>query len=317
MSIKKDPKALKGAIENLSKNNSSDPPLVDFEQRIKQLKLASESHGAQIASAIQVFKNQHSEQILNNVNQLAENVRKISLVINTVLSTKGSEIDRFLKSIAALANVDWDVIIERHSATVKFAALEGWFVQPEFDLPQIGELSTLTENNDYELLDNKFTSYIEACESDILERMLQEYPERQDIINEAFRLHREARYLASIPLFLMLAEGIALGKTNLSVFNTRHNKPEIAKIFKATHAEARTIENMFSMPLSENHPLSKSKPGKLNRHRVLHGRDLSYGTKKNSLQALSFLGNIGWIFSRDNHDFVVSLIKPNEEKRSS
>lgn len=314
MSNEKDPPESRGVIDNLiGDKDASTPVLVDFEQRINQLRLASESHGAQIASAIEIVNNKLAEDVAGNVNHVSENFRKISLAISTIFSTNSNELSRFLKSIAALSNLDWDLVIERHAETVKFAALQGWFVQPEFDLPQIGELSALADNTDYEHLDNKFSSYIETYESDILYRLLQEYPDRANIINEAFSLHREARYFASIPLFLMLAEGIAFGKTNLSVFNTRQNKPEIAKFFKPNYVETRTIEGMFAMPLSENHPLSRNKPGRLNRHRVLHGTDISYGTKKNSLQALSFLGNIGWIFSRDNHDFIAGLTNSKEE----
>lgn len=306
-------KTMQTAIDHLAINHKDIKPILkNINVTSKNLSITANQYTKQITAAVQFLKSQNAIGVLSAINQLNSEFRKVAVLINTVLITRKDDIDKFVKSVSALATIDWNLIINRQYEAVMFAAQHGWFAQPEFDLSQISELSIAATANNNEMLNQKFSVFIEDCEVEILDRLLLDYPDREHLINEAFSLHREARYYASIPLFLMLAEGIGFGKTSFSVFNTSQNKPEVAKYFKTIKSKSRSIEDMFSRPLVENHPLSRNKPGKLNRHTVLHGKDLAYGTKINSLQALSFLGNAGWIFSLENENLAAKLRDEND-----
>lgn len=133
------------------------------------------------------------------------------------------------------------------------------------------------------------------------------FPNRKHILEEAFKLHEEGRYLASIPLFFSQADGICgefLGKDYFSqqgferIVELYSQTPYgdqnfILDVFKAeTNPSVKTIIRRKSSLVinSDKFP---------NRHGILHGDKghLEYGTKINSLKALSFLQQISFVIS--------------------
>jgi len=143
-----------------------------------------------------------------------------------------------------------------------------------------------------------FTYFIERDLKAVEQRLLRDHPEHAHFIEEAFRLHKEERYIASVPVFLLVADGLSKASTGKSVYTGKSNGvPQIADWARRQDFDSWT-QTFFSV-LCKHHALSQHTPGLLNRHKVLHGEDLSYNTKTNSLRALSFVGFVGWLLAPD------------------
>jgi hypothetical protein len=138
----------------------------------------------------------------------------------------------------------------------------------------------------------------------IRDRLKRDFPKRAKILHEGFALHDEQRFFASIPLFLMMAEGIATEKTGKSIFTPGpgkekgHKPPQIFRWFE--DQKLSSVAKVYISALQTEHPFSRSaREGQLSRHTVLHGNSTEYGTEIFSLQAISILGLVGWVFSEE------------------
>lgn len=195
----------------------------------------------------------------------------------------------------SLPSLDWANLNERYEQTLRFAALNNWFIQPETGISFLSQIEKCKA--DVATLDLLFSKMTRELASDIESRLLKDHPRHAAQIAELFRLHKEGRYISSIPLTLVVAEGIAHAVSNKSIFNLSKNAPEIASWLKTK--DLSSMAKAFLASFDEQFPMSKPRPGKLSRHKVLHGIDPDYGTELFSLQAISLLGFVGWAFACD------------------
>ncbi|MFL9881325.1 hypothetical protein PQR63_23210 [Herbaspirillum rhizosphaerae] len=192
--------------------------------------------------------------------------------------------------------IDFDALHERDERALRFASLNNWFIQPEAPYSFARDIDECGE--DVAKLDQFFIQMISSLKTEILERLKKDHPEHSPLIAESFRLHDEGRYLGAIPLAMISAEGIAYSVSEKSIFNSSKNRPEIAS-WLDKQPDLSKLAKAFLASLSEQHPMSKPRPGKLNRHRVLHGKDTAYDSELFSLQAISLLGFVGWAFAAE------------------
>jgi hypothetical protein len=121
------------------------------------------------------------------------------------------------------------------------------------------------------------------------------FPERKTFLEEAFELHCEGRFVSAIPLLLAQSEGIGR-----SIFGTSplSKSKEARKILKKWLDE-RIIEGSWleefwrsilrALSITEDTDKLDAYEDPLNRHGVLHGSDLTYGTKIKSLKAIAWI----------------------------
>ena len=125
---------------------------------------------------------------------------------------------------------------------------------------------------------------------DLERELIDSNPNRQHIISEGFSNHREGRYNSSIPIFLSQADGIFAKSSNASLFISRARET-VSK----DHRLDEIIRYLFSintLPIWINEKERSPSFAGFNRHQVLHGETVSYGTEENSLKAISFLSFI-------------------------
>lgn len=200
-----------------------------------------------------------------------------------------------LSSPIKLPTIDWHALQARDERALRFAAQNNWFVQPESYYSITADIDACS--SDAEQLDRLFCEEIRGLKDRIRKRLLDDHPTRSSLIDEMFRLHDEQRYIASIPLALIVSEGLALDVADASIFNVSKNRPEIARWLDKQQLSG--VAKAYMASLSERHPMSTPRKGKLSRHLVLHGRDTNYGSEVFSLQAISLLGFVGWAFTAD------------------
>jgi len=119
------------------------------------------------------------------------------------------------------------------------------------------------------------------------------YPFRTKVLNSAFLSHREKNYYSSIPLFLTQADGICFDLTDKRVYRTNKGVPEISKLIRELPEkdilkillQPLKIQGLITATKDQRHSFS----GNINRHEILHGISVDYGTRINSCKAISWL----------------------------
>lgn len=124
---------------------------------------------------------------------------------------------------------------------------------------------------------------------------IKRFPHRRKMINSAFLAHWKGNYMASIPLFLMLSEGIFRELTEEGLF-AKNPKSKMASVVKKkqdvqiTPLMAHIIDavsngDIIGLRFSNDEYLKY--PNVLSRNKILHGADGNYGTKVNAHKAIS------------------------------
>ncbi len=175
-------------------------------------------------------------------------------------------------------------------------ALSGWFLDAEMTFPQITELGRALLQGDTDEAEAELVAYFEGRAEGIEAELVRKFPRRAHLIQAAFRAYRQEEYNLAIPAFLTQSDGICNDATSRSPFRARDKKPETAMYVEAIATD--TLMAAFLSPLARIIPLNASQKERqgskaLNRHTVLHGESLDYGTKANSLRAVSLLSYVG------------------------
>lgn len=190
----------------------------------------------------------------------------------------------FLKSLQKLPKIIREVLI--------FLGNQGWYLDLQMSIPFILKLKRGMGKDNFEDLENALIEHFDDRLDQIEAAIVKGFPNREKIINAAFSVHRRGDYLLSIPVLLAQADGICKEVLNKSLFLTRERlsiKDHIQDITVDTFQVASLSLLSDDLPIS----LTEKKRGiefnELNRHMVLHGESLDYGTKTNSLKAISFI----------------------------
>jgi hypothetical protein len=126
------------------------------------------------------------------------------------------------------------------------------------------------------------------------------FPHRRKMISEAFNAHWLGNHFASIPLFLILSEGIFREMSGGDLFSKKSNtkKPTQKEDFinnlksnekvmplMAYIVEAVVNGDVISLRFDNGDYLKY--PNVLSRNKILHGADYEYNNKTNAFKALS------------------------------
>lgn len=181
-------------------------------------------------------------------------------------------------------------------------AARGWFFNHS-NLP--GFWVTVlyhVKKGDFEILDQIFCDLYEVEKDEIFSRLMSFYPEIELNLSEAKFCIDNHKYYAAIPLLLSLAEYLA--NVNISLIKgeeTTHvlfkRKNSINALDKLLGAELiRFNQFSYNSSLTKNHSFIESQADsdktKINRHSVLHGCDITYGTRINALKTLCFINHV-------------------------
>ena len=173
-------------------------------------------------------------------------------------------------------------------------------------------------------LDETIDEFMEKCiTGDYYDQIkydciMERYPNRKEIFQEAFRLFEEEKYVACIPLFLSQVDGIImdaglkgffLGQSKLKqgftqdslkyleylkiyMIESGHVQPEEKARAWILSLYGSVIEGADKLSISkESSKIDAKTVGYFNRHAILHGNIdyIKYGTKQNALKSISLL----------------------------
>lgn len=149
-----------------------------------------------------------------------------------------------------------------------------------------------------EALIEHFENQLVQIEQSIIER----FPHREHLIKAAFKAHQRQEYELSIPVLLAQTDGICEEVAKQNLFMSRKGKPCIATYVE--QIAVNSYQSALLSPLSQTLPISESKSKRtqgaktLNRHAVLHGESLNYGSKINSLKAISLIHYVAHVLEK-------------------
>jgi len=165
-------------------------------------------------------------------------------------------------------------------------AYEGWYVDPEWTLEEVYCLLAQVVRGDSEGAKAWVVDYYSKNIDSVEKRLCSGFPKNGKVLSKAFFAHREGHYELSIPVFLIQAESICKSERQCELFGQKARR-DLRRTGLSEVLSAAPLLNVTPVNASSNErdPVSVA----LNRHRVIHGEDLDYGTFENSVKALSLL----------------------------
>lgn len=171
----------------------------------------------------------------------------------------------------------------------KILAEHGWYLSEDMEINVALGANNLPENIINEVLDSKMVDYYSTNLKLLTDKICSKYPDRAEILKEAYQVHDKGYYFASTSLYLAQADGILNGL----LFKTRSKKKDLKKFLKESYPSGQ-IPGMIRIltkksSIDSYHKNNQNYKNDLNRHAVVHGFDTDYGTFINSLKAFSIL----------------------------
>lgn len=175
-------------------------------------------------------------------------------------------------------------------------AAQGWYLDTNMGLSSLWELKEALLNGKISEAEDALVEYFEERIEQIEQSITALFPHRAHIIESAFRAHKNEEYYLSIPVFLAQTDGICKEVFDQYLFMKKDKKPQTAVYVEKITMD--TLEAALLSPLANTTPIGASEHerkeefSQLNRHTVLHGESLNYGSKVNSLKAVSLINYV-------------------------
>ena len=204
--------------------------------------------------------------------------------------------------------VDWKAIHERveylandlpndiEGESVKLMN-RGWFVWfLDGYMDDLVEKMKSLINKSEEDQDQHMAQYVAENLRKFKDELLSSYPSRKGQIEDGFSTHESGAYFSSIPTMLALSEGIGRDLyPGIGLFAKQQRKPKTNDIFDSV-SSLEVFEEAVLKPLrvasdvtkTINNPTNEEKK-LFNRHLIMHGNSDQYGSKMNSLKAISLV----------------------------
>jgi len=168
-----------------------------------------------------------------------------------------------------------------------------WY--PDFAIPisDSRALEAYAKAKAIDKIENYLIAFYRSSVARIEMELAKAYPHRLSILSEAFSAYRNKQYILSIPVLLAQADGISEEILHQHFFRAIKSIPEAKK--KANNPDFGSYTLILLEPLlqlgtiRENTKNLLGQTDYLNRHGIMHGSDLQYGTEKNALKSISLL----------------------------
>ena len=172
----------------------------------------------------------------------------------------------------------------------------GWYLDLEMTDEYLWWLTDNFAKGNETKAENALVGYFEGRLSEIETSITKRFPHRGHLIKAAFSAHQRQEFELSIPVLLAQTDGICKEVVNQYLFRKTNGKPLTAIYVEQIIAD--TYDAALLSPLAKTLPINASEKERptdssaLNRHTVLHGESLDYGSKINSLKAISLINYV-------------------------
>ncbi len=176
----------------------------------------------------------------------------------------------------------------------------GWFLNYCMTPVETQRLVNDYMNASIRKVDSDFIDWLNNNGSNQKRRLIKLFPNAKKLITEAFLMHKKGYYNSSVCLFLIIADHISKDSlSNLTKIEPYRgvyslNSRAMEKLKNLTENRSTNGMNLY-LPLVRSNSINQSDTDSsnykhsINRHAILHGKNVVFGNKLNSFKALSFL----------------------------
>jgi lambda repressor-like predicted transcriptional regulator len=205
-----------------------------------------------------------------------------------------------INNATSTALIDWISRFEDRAEREADAHVRrrGWWTLPSWTSEQLFLFGDYAETDGKTAFTARLCSLYRKNRLQLLRRMvvnwmdLPSFRDRRPIILEALTCHRDRRYRVAVPALLPLVEGIVRDEFPLpprksipsAVRSLLENVSEIADLEMAA-----TLAALDALYQDYRRKTMPRRSRRLNRHSILHGHALSYGSEGNSLRVFAIL----------------------------
>jgi hypothetical protein len=231
-----------------------------------------------------------------DLSQLATQATEIQESIGRLVSPVLEELQRTFRELPP-----------RTQEALLILGSHGWYMDMEMTFPGLWELKKALSEGNVEEAEKALVVHFENRLDKIEKSLIDKCPHRTHLRTAAFKAPRRQEYELSIPVLLAQTDGVCKETVSQYLFMRHNKKPRTAIYVEEIATDA--FQAALLSPLAQTLPISASeheRPGDtdaLNRHAVLHGDSLNYGSKVNSPKAISLI------------NYVVHVLKEEPEPR--
>lgn len=171
----------------------------------------------------------------------------------------------------------------------------GWFIELDSRLNFPSEVAFELHNENIDCANDLMKNYYSENIERIFEELKQRHSDRTELLNQILLSYRNENYLVMIPCVLAQVDGICFDFTRKKFFIKEKDNKYLPEISSELEKSSDNFLSIYLSPLQYQTPImvrEKDKykfPCKLNRHEIIHGVSIDYGSKINSLKVISLL----------------------------
>jgi len=216
---------------------------------------------------------------------------RITSIIGDAVAGIESPFRKIVEDIGAIAKG-----LEAYPLEIRAGLLamsrSGWYLDDQMSARDPIRFKEAVDDNRAADAEGDMTDHFESRTNDIRAELIQDYPHRRKIFDAAFDAHSNGQYVLSIPVLLAQVDGICVDVAKAHFFMAKERLKVVEYVVQLAGSEiARAFLAPFEFEMSVTQS-QKSRPedfSGLNRHTVLHGESVDYGTRENGLRAISLL----------------------------
>jgi cell fate (sporulation/competence/biofilm development) regulator YmcA (YheA/YmcA/DUF963 family) len=186
------------------------------------------------------------------------------------------------------------IYLEKTPEHLLIIARHGWFIELDSEMKLPSNIVYEIENGNVLKADEQLIEYYNSNIGRIFDELVDRHPSRTPIFKEILSSYNSDKHFTLIPCVLSQIDGICHDFTKKKFFikNKKSHLPEIT--LEIENATGNFID-LFLSPLQNQTPINAWEkdpvkyPCNLNRHEIIHGTNIIYGTKINSLKCISLL----------------------------
>lgn len=187
-------------------------------------------------------------------------------------------------------------------------AQNGWFIDDGMSYSDMIEIAQLFEDGAAVEAESRLIAHFSERAPEICKELIELFPERTQALEQGFSAHSKEMYFASVLVMLVQADGICKSICNFGIYKKgRDQRPKITSYAQdqvERNVAAKTFLGQFdaSAKIFSDFTPGQKQYDHLSRHAVIHGVDTEYGTKVNSLKAISWLGYVALALTPEKED---------------
>lgn len=241
------------------------------------------------------------QQRTSGLQSLLRDMNEVSATFDKTFSALQEPWRRMMESIGAFGKALETYPDNMREGLVSMSR-SGWYLDLEMGMSEPLRFKRAMDDGRAADAEASMVEHFEARTAGIRSELVQTYPHRGEIFDAAFDAHISGQYLVSIPVLLAQVDGICFDVANAHFFMGKERPKVVAH---AVQVASSQIARAFLAPLESEMTIALSEKARpqgftgLNRHTVLHGESVDYGTKENGLRAISLLNYMSQSLQRE------------------